>query len=747
MQGNTQNVIKRAVDLGLTVLLLCLMAYQVTGEVLHEWIGIGMTVLVLVHQVLNRKWYGSIFKGKYNPYRILTLLTDVALLAAFGMTAFFGMAMSGHAVPFLYGMVKVSFARKMHLAMSYWAFLLMGIHLGLHVPVIFAKLKLSDRMKLIASVVFCGLAGAGLYLFLKNGTPDYLFFRTHFAFLDYEKAGVLVFLENILMLVFWAFIGTQLAAICKNVRRKKEEKKNPLLPVVFILAAILIGGGIHMIADGNKKQNFGGAAWSPANEAVETTVAKNNTTEDPAPTGTQSSAERTSPAESASGAVNQADPAEIQDQYILIQGGTFAMGSPESENWRIDDEVQHQVTVSPFYIDAFETTQEEYERLMGTNPSTFGGARLPVENISWLDAVLFANAKSTAAGLTPVYSVTSEGVSWDRGANGYRLPTEAEWEYACRAGTSTPFNSEKSLDATEANFYGHYPYEIEENYFDDSVLEARPGQYRQTTIDVGSFAPNAWGLYDCHGNVNEWCWDFYGAYDWDAGTDPTGAAQGTRHVYRGGGWNDFAKNMRSAYRAAGQADMASYNLGVRLVRNATNDRSGIVTAREAASETPTGGKILIAYFSWSGNTRGIAKEIQRQTGADIFEISPVKAYSSDYSTVLMEAQEDQHNQARPELTGHVANMDEYDTILLGYPNWWASIPMPIASFLEEYDFSGKKILPFCSHGGGRFGQSLTAIAKLAPNADMGDGLSVHYSGGSTLSDDIATWLEQNGIKK
>ena len=77
------------------------------------------------------------------------------------------------------------------------------------------------------------------------------------------------------------------------------------------------------------------------------------------------------------------------------------------------------------------------------------------------------------------------------------------------------------------------------------------------------------------------------------------------------------------------------------------------------------------------------------------------------------------------------NLDEYDTILLGYPNWWASIPMPIASFLEEYDFAGKRIVPFCSHGGGRFGQSLTAIAKLAPDADLGEGLSVHYSGGST----------------
>ena len=158
------------------------------------------------------------------------------------------------------------------------------------------------------------------------------------------------------------------------------------------------------------------------------------------------------------------------------------------------------------------------------------------------------------------------------------------------------------------------------------------------------------------------------------------------------------------------------------------------------------GKVLIAYFSWSGNTRGIAQEIQRQTGADIFEISPVDPYSSDYNTVLMEAQEDQHKQARPELTGHIDNMDEYDTIILGYPNWWASVPMPIASFLEEYDFSEKKIIPFCSHGGGRFGQSLTAIAKLAPDADIGEGLSVHYSGGSTLSDDVTAWLDENEIK-
>ena len=191
--------------------------------------------------------------------------------------------------------------------------------------------------------------------------------------------------------------------------------------------------------------------------------------------------------------------------------------------------------------------------------------------------------------------------------------------------------------------------------------------------------------------------------------------------------------------------MKSFNLGIRLVRNADNSRSGIVTAAEGISETKTNGKMLIAFYSWGGNTRGIAHEIQRQTGADLLEITMVEPYSSSYNTVLMEAQEAQHRQDRPELAVRVENMEEYDTILLGYPNWWASIPMPIATFLESYDFSGKQIIPFCSHGGGRFGQSLTAIAKLAPDADMGQGLAVSYSGGASLTDDIKAWLAANHI--
>lgn len=228
MQGKQNTVmIKRCIDVCMTILLLCLMAYQVTGEQAHEWIGMGMTLLVIFHQTLNRKWYASIFKGKYNAYRILTTIVNVLLLFSFALTAFCGMSMSGYAVPFLYGMTKVSFARMMHLSMSHWAFVLLGLHLGLHIPAMTSKWKIADKVKWAISAMTCLLAGIGLFLFLKNGMPDYLFFHVPFAFLDYEKAGSLVILENILMMMFWAFIGTQAAVLCMNLQRSPEM----LLPI------------------------------------------------------------------------------------------------------------------------------------------------------------------------------------------------------------------------------------------------------------------------------------------------------------------------------------------------------------------------------------------------------------------------------------------------------------------------------------------------------------------------------------
>lgn len=437
---------------------------------------------------------------------------------------------------------------------------------------------------------------------------------------------------------------------------------------------------------------------------------------------------------------------DIPEGFVLIKGGSFQMGSPDSEPWRSEDELQHTVTVSDFYMSKYELTQKEYEDITGNNPSNFSGENLPVENISWLDAVAYCNARSEKEGLTPVYTIDGQNVSWNRSADGYRLPTEAEWEYACRAGTTTPFYMESSPSDKDANYYGHYPYEIEDNYFSQGNLEVKPGEYRETTVSVDSFSENPYGLYNMHGNVSEWVWDYYGAYSTDSQTDPTGPETGTLRVYRGGGWNDFAKNMRSAYRATLEQDHGSFNIGIRLVRNAAAG-SGTVSGSAANNGTSGDGNILIAYFSWGGNTKGIAEEIQNQTGADLFEITMVNPYSNDYNTVLDEAQRDQNEQARPELASHVENMEQYDTVILGYPNWWASIPMPVASFLEEYDFSGKTIIPFCSHGGGRFGQSLTAISKLAPDAAMGEALSIHYSGGSGMPDDVSEWLTNNGITK
>ena len=216
---------KRIIDVCMTILLLFLMAYQVTGEVLHEWIGIGMTGLVIVHQILNRKWYGALFKGRYRAYRILTTAVNILLLLSFALTAFSGMSMSGHAVPFLYGMAPVLFARQLHLSMSHWSFVLMGLHLGLHVPAMTAKMKLEDRKKTLVSAAFCLIAGIGLWLFLRNGMTDYLFFRVPFAFLDYDKAGAMVIMENVVMLLFWAFTGEQCSFLCMRQGKKEDEKK------------------------------------------------------------------------------------------------------------------------------------------------------------------------------------------------------------------------------------------------------------------------------------------------------------------------------------------------------------------------------------------------------------------------------------------------------------------------------------------------------------------------------------------
>jgi formylglycine-generating enzyme required for sulfatase activity len=219
-------------------------------------------------------------------------------------------------------------------------------------------------------------------------------------------------------------------------------------------------------------------------------------------------------------------------EFRLIKPGTFLMGSPESEYGRYGDE-HHQVTLTrPYYLGVYPVTQQEYERVMGSNPSYFKGQRHPVENVSWEDAMAFLSKLNALA------SEKSLGGS-------YRLPTDAEWEYACRAGTTTAYSFGDS--ESELEKYGWYS----KNSGD-------------TTHPVGEKLPNGWGLYDMHGNVWEWCADWYGAYPIIAVTDPTGPTEGSARVFRGGGWYYGAADCRSANRGWNGPSYRGSSRGLRV---------------------------------------------------------------------------------------------------------------------------------------------------------------------------------------
>jgi len=212
-------------------------------------------------------------------------------------------------------------------------------------------------------------------------------------------------------------------------------------------------------------------------------------------------------------------------QMILLPGGTFTMGD---ENGEID-ETPHEVTVGPFLIDKFEVTQEEYERVMGDNPSKFKGNRNPVEQVRWSDAVRYCNERSRLEGLEPAYDLKTWTCRFE--ANGYRLPTEAEWEYAARAGTNTAY----SFGNSEAKLRQHAWFKA------NAGGKPRP---------VGQLRPNPWGLFDMHGNVWEWCNDFYKVdyYAESPKNNPKGPESGDKKVLRGGCWNSTPDACRSAYR-------------------------------------------------------------------------------------------------------------------------------------------------------------------------------------------------------
>ena len=213
--------------------------------------------------------------------------------------------------------------------------------------------------------------------------------------------------------------------------------------------------------------------------------------------------------------------------FKLLLGGEFTMGDGNEAN---------QVTLTKaFHLGVYEVTQEQYEQVMGTNPSHFKGPQNPVEKVSWDDAVEFCRK------LSELPAEKSAGYV-------YRLPTEAEWEYACRAGTT----SEYSFGDSESELCDYAWYAM------NSVA---------TTHPVGDKKPNAWGLYDMHGNVWEWCQDWYGDYPSGSTTDPTGAASGSARVFRGGSWNAVSDDCRSADRDGNSPGHRFYLLGFRVLRS------------------------------------------------------------------------------------------------------------------------------------------------------------------------------------
>jgi formylglycine-generating enzyme required for sulfatase activity len=248
----------------------------------------------------------------------------------------------------------------------------------------------------------------------------------------------------------------------------------------------------------------------------------------------------------------------IDMKLALIPAGKFTMGSPAAEADRDDIEVQHEVEISrPFYMGVYEVTQQQWQKVIGKpskshfNATRGGGPDHPVEDLRWNEAVDFCNR------LTALPEEKKAGRK-------YRLPTEAEWEYACRAGTTTAFHYGKSLSSLEANFNGNFPYG-----------GAAKGPYLRRTAKVGSYKPNAWGLYDMHGNVQEWCSDWYDPdyYKKSPRVDPKGPDKGVLstdykdfyRVVRGGCWLDEARGCRSAYRFRAMPHDAYMLVGFRVV--------------------------------------------------------------------------------------------------------------------------------------------------------------------------------------
>ena len=249
-------------------------------------------------------------------------------------------------------------------------------------------------------------------------------------------------------------------------------------------------------------------------------------------------------------------------EMVMIPGGWFEMGSTKGGE---DETPAHKVWISPFLTDRYEVVQGQFKKFQMPDPSHFKNPKNPLDQINWTDAAMYCNERSLAEGLEPCYNEET----WDCNfaATGYRLPTEAEWEYACRAGTNSQYSFGDAMQKLKDHAW----------FADNSS---------KTTQTVGQKQPNPWGLYDMHGNVSEWCNDFYGKdyYKNSPEKDPKGPPSGRERVLRGGAWNSSAGSCRSSYRTSdpsiNDTCLASDAIGFRCVRNATKDVASEPTVNE-----------------------------------------------------------------------------------------------------------------------------------------------------------------------
>jgi formylglycine-generating enzyme required for sulfatase activity len=224
-------------------------------------------------------------------------------------------------------------------------------------------------------------------------------------------------------------------------------------------------------------------------------------------------------------------------KFVWIPPGTFVMGSPKEEKDRQPDETQHRVTLTKgFYMGVYPVTQEQWQGIMGSNPSEFKGKmHLPVEQVSWNDCQAFIKKLQ------------------EKDKKQYRLPSEAEWEFCCRAGTTTPYYFGEAISTDQANFNGESTFAV-----------GKQGLFRKSTIPVGSFPANRLGLHDMQGNVWQWCQDWHGEYSQKDMVNPQGPDAGPFRELRGGSWINHPRYCRSASRLGRSPDLRSNNLGFRV---------------------------------------------------------------------------------------------------------------------------------------------------------------------------------------